>query len=101
MNCLSLEKNAPSIIDEPAKLLEERANTKHSLEEYTSLKETLQLAKKLNIDLENFGLMKYFYTELFIINSSDYDEITRTLEDVTIYKYDLDTKESYSHIHQV
>lgn len=88
-----LEKRAPSVIEAAQKLLEESAETKRSLEEYTSLKETLQLAKKLNIDLGNFGLMKYFYTELFVINSSDYDEISRALEGTTIYKYDLESKE--------
>ncbi|KKK64609.1 hypothetical protein LCGC14_2982480, partial [marine sediment metagenome] len=39
---------------------------------YTALKETLQIASKLNINLSNFGLMRYFYTNLFVINSSDY-----------------------------
>lgn len=88
-----LEKDAPSIIGEPSKLLEEMTNTKRTLEEYTTLKETLQIVKKLNVDLENFGLMRYFYTELFIINTQDYEEITRSLEGVTIKKYDLESKE--------
>ncbi|MFB5646365.1 MAG: ATPase, partial [Nitrosopumilaceae archaeon] len=81
-----LEKNAPDIISNAAKVLEEDANTKHSLEEYTALKETLQIASKLNIDLSNFGLMKYFYTNLFIINSSDFEEIERSLEGIPMYK---------------
>ncbi|QUC64710.1 ATPase [Nitrosopumilus sp. K4] len=88
-----LKKRAPSIIDEPAKLLEEEANTKRSLEEYRSLKETLEVAKKLNIDLSGFGLMKYFYTNLFVINSADFEEISRALEGITFYKYDLESKE--------
>ena len=88
-----LKKRTPSIIDEPAKLLEEEGNTKRSLEEYNSLKETLQVAKKLNIDLSGFGLMKYFYTNLFVINSADYEEISRALDGITFYKYDLESKE--------
>ena len=88
-----LQKRTPGVIDGPAKLLEERANTKRSLDEYTSLKETLEVAKKLNIDLSGFGLMKYFYTNLFVINSSDYEEISRSLEGITFYKYDLASKE--------
>ena len=75
-----LKKRAPSIIDEPIKLLEEQTTTKRSLEEYTSLKETLEVAKKLNIDLSGFGLMKYFYTNLFVVDSKDYEEISKTLE---------------------
>lgn len=88
-----LKKRTPSIIEKPAKLLEQRANTKRSLDEYISLKETLEVAKKLNINLSGFGLMKYFYTNLFVINSSDYDEISRALEGITFYKYDLASKE--------
>ena len=88
-----LKKRTPAIIDESSKLLEERATTKRSLEEYTSLKETLEIAKKLNIDLSGFGLMKYFYTNLFVINSADFEEISRALEGITFYKYDLASKE--------
>jgi len=88
-----LKKRTPAIIDEPSKLLEEQASTKRSLEEYTSLKETLEIAKKLSIDLSGFGLMKYFYTNLFVINSTDFEEISRALEGITFYKYELASKE--------
>ena len=37
--------------------------------------------------------MKYFFANLFVINSADYDEISRSLEGVTISKYDLENKE--------
>jgi len=87
------EKKSPGVIDKAAQTLEEVDNTNHSLEEYTSLKETLQVISKLNIDIGNFGLMKYFYTNLFVINTSDYGEIERSLDGVTIYKYDLESKE--------
>ena len=88
-----IAKEAPSIIDKPAKLLEETANTRTSIEEYNSLKDTLEVIKKLKMDLSGFGLMKYFYTNLFVINSADYPEISRSLENVTVYKYDLENKE--------
>jgi V/A-type H+/Na+-transporting ATPase subunit I len=88
-----LTKEAPSIIDEPAKLLEDASNTRLSIDEYNSLKDTLDVIKKMKIDLSGFGLMKYFFTNLFVINSADYDEITRSLEGVTISKYDLENKE--------
>ncbi|MGI0011737.1 MAG: V-type ATP synthase subunit I, partial [Nitrosopumilaceae archaeon] len=38
------------------------------------------------------GQMRYFYTNLFVINSSDFAEISRTLEGITIFKYELDSK---------
>jgi V/A-type H+-transporting ATPase subunit I len=88
-----LKETAPSIIDKPAELLEEAVNTKLAMEEFTSLKETLEVIKKMKIDLTGFGLMKYFYTNLFVINSSDFEEINRSLEGITIYKYDLENKE--------
>ena len=88
-----LSKEAPSIIDEPAKLLEDAANTRVSIEEYNSLKDTLEVIRKMKMDLSGFGLMKYFFTNLFVINSADYDEISRSLEEITIYKYDLENKE--------
>jgi len=88
-----LKETAPSIIDKPAELLEEAANTKLAIEEFTSLKETLEVVKKMKMDLSGFGLMKYFYTNLFVINSGDYEEINRSLEGITIFKYDLEKKE--------
>ena len=88
-----LNKEAPSIIDKPAKLLEEAATARVSIEEYKSLKDTLEVIKKLKMDISGFGLMRNFFTNLFVINSVDYDEINRSLEDITIYKYDLENKE--------
>ncbi len=88
-----LEKKTPDVISKASKILEENAETIRSLETYTALKETLQIISKLNIDLSNFGLMRYFYTNLFVINSSDYGEIARSLEGIPIYKYDLESKD--------
>ncbi|WP_042684203.1 V-type ATP synthase subunit I [Candidatus Nitrosotenuis chungbukensis] len=88
-----LEKKGPSIIENAAKLLDDYAVTQRSIEEYSTIKETLGIVKKLNIDLGGFGLMKYFYTNLFVINSTEYDEISRTLEGIVIYKYELESKD--------
>ena len=88
-----LEKRTPDVISKASKILQENAETKRSLETYTALKETLKIASKLNINLSNFSLMRYFYTNLFVINSSDYGEIARTLDEIPIYKYDLKSKD--------
>ena len=87
-----LEK-VPDGITKAAKTLEENSKINHSLEEYKALKETLQVANKLKVDLSNFGSMNYFYTNLFVINSADYGEIERSLEGISIFKYDLESKE--------
>ena len=67
--------------------------TERSLDEYSTLKETLDVVKKLNVDVGGFGFMKYFYTNLFVINTSEFEEVNRTLEGVTVYKYELDSKD--------
>jgi V/A-type H+-transporting ATPase subunit I len=87
-----LEKKL-STIEGASKLLEEAASTQRAIDEYSTLKETLDVVKKLNVDLEGFGLMRYFYTNLFVINSSDFAEISRSLEGVVVYKYDLESKD--------
>ncbi len=88
-----LAKEASSIIDKPAQLLEEAATARVSIEEYKSLRDTLEVIKKMKMDISGFGLMRYFFTNLFVINSADFDEISRSLEGITIYKYDLENKE--------
>ena len=88
-----LGEETPAIIEKPSKLLEDAANTKLAIEEYKSLMDTLQIIRKMDIDLSGFGLMRQFFVNLFVINSSDYDEISRSLENTTIYKYDLENKE--------
>jgi len=88
-----LKKTTPSIIDKPAQLLQEAVNTRLSIEEYKSLRDTLEVIRKMKMNLTGFGLMKYFFTNLFVINSADYEEIIRSLKDITIYKYDLESKD--------
>jgi len=88
-----IAKKAPGIIDAPAKLLKEQEEYKKEISDFTTLKDALEVVKKLNIDLTGFGLMKQFYTNLFIVQTKDIDEIRRTLDNVTINQYDLNTKE--------
>lgn len=88
-----LRKTTPSIIEKPAQLLEDAQNTRLAIEEYRSLKDTLEVIRKMKIDLTGFGLMRYFFTNLFVINSADYEEISRSLEGIAIYKYDLESKD--------
>ena len=88
-----LEKKYLSVIEQPIKLLKESEDIKRSLAEYQTIKETLSLVKKLDVDIGSLGLMSHFYTNLFIIKTSDFEEIRRTLQDVTLYKYELDSKE--------
>ena len=88
-----IAKKAPGIIDAPAKLLKQQEEYKKEISDYTTLKETLEVVKKLNVDLTGFGLMKQFYTNLFIVQTKDIEEIKRTLDDATFNQYPLNTKE--------
>ena len=88
-----ITKKAPGVIDAPRKLLKEQEEYKKEIADYTTLKETLEVVKKLNIDLTGFGQMKQFYTNLFIVQTKDIDEIKRTLDNITINQYPLNTKE--------
>jgi V/A-type H+-transporting ATPase subunit I len=88
-----LEKKTPGVIDHPAKLLEDSATTQKAIDEYSTIKETLDVVKKLNVEIGGFGFMKYFYTNLFVINSSEFAEMSRSLEGSTLYKYELESKD--------
>ena len=88
-----LEKKYLSVIDQPMKLLKENEDIKRSLTEFQTIKDTLSLVKKLDVDIGNLGFMTHFYTNLFIIKTSDFEEIRRSLQNVTIYKYELDSKD--------
>lgn len=90
-----LKEDVPGAIAESVRLLEEQADTKRALDEYTSLKETIEVAKRLEIDISGFGLMRYFYANLFVVRVSDYEEIERSLDGIaTLHRYDLAGKEN-------
>ena len=86
-------ESVPEQVTKASKMLEEESSINRSLEEYKALKETLYTANKLNVDIGNFGLTNRFYSNLFVINSADYDEIKRSLEGVPLFKYELGSKE--------
>lgn len=89
-----LKGEAPGMTADAARLLEERADTRRALDEYTALRDTIAVARRLDIDLSGFGLTRYFYTGLFVVAAADYDEIARSLDGTTtatIYRYDLST----------
>ena len=90
---IDLEEKYLSVIEEPIRLLKESEDVKRSLAEYQTVKETLLLVKKLDINIGNLGSMTHFYTNLFIIKKSDFEEISKTLQSVTIFKYELDSKD--------
>ena len=87
-----VEAEMPGVIDKPAKLLKDIESARSSIEEYKTVKETLEVVRKMDMDLSGFGLTKYFFTGLFVIESKDFDEISRSLDDATLTKYELEDK---------
>ena len=83
----------PGVIGEAAELLAKTAETSRSLDEYVSLRDAIEVTKKLDMDLAGFGTMKRFYVNLFIIEQDSYEEISRALPDATLYKYGLQSKD--------
>jgi V/A-type H+/Na+-transporting ATPase subunit I len=80
-----LEDKSAAILDNPKKVIAERNKVAKELEEYRNLKDTLEMAAKVNLDLTLFGKMTYFFSGLFVIDSADEVEIRRALGDLPIY----------------
>src|SRR5215213_3915330 len=80
-----LEDRSAAILDNPKKMIAERNKVAKELEEYSSLKDALEMAAIVNLDLKLFGKIKHFFSGLFIVDSSDEVEIRRALGDLPIY----------------
>src|ERR687892_734679 len=80
-----LEDKSAAILDNPKKVIAERNKVAKELEEYRNLKDALEMAAKVNLDLTLFGKMTHFFSGLFVIDSADEVEIRRTLGDLPIH----------------
>ena len=80
-----LEDKSAAILDNPKKVIAERNKVAKELEEYRNLKDALEMAAKVNLDLTLFGKMTHFFSGLFVIDSADEVETRRTLGDLPIY----------------
>src|SRR5215208_4656626 len=80
-----LEDKSAAILDNPKKVIAERNKVAKELEEYRNLKDALEMAAKVNLDLTLFGKLKHFFSGLFVIDSADEVETRRTLGDLPIY----------------
>ena len=88
-----LEARAPETTSKAASLLEEDAAAKRRLEENSSLRDALQAAGRLDVDLAKLGGGGRFYTELFVIDSDAVPEAERALGgSAALYRYALESK---------
>lgn len=80
-----LEDRGKLILDEPKKVIVEQNTIAKQLEEYRNVESALKLAADLNLNLTLFRALKYFYAEIFIIDSKDLVEIQRSLGDLQVF----------------
>ncbi|MFL6510287.1 MAG: V-type ATP synthase subunit I, partial [Nitrososphaera sp.] len=84
-----LEDKSADILDNPKKVIAERNKIAKDLEEYRNLKDALEMAAKVNLDLTLLSKIKYFFSGLFVIDAADEVETRRTLGDLPIYSNKL------------
>jgi V/A-type H+-transporting ATPase subunit I len=89
-----LEDKSAAILDNPKKMIAERNKIAKELEEYRNLKDALEMAAKVNLDLTLFGKLRHFFSGLFVIDSSDEAEIRKTLSDLPIFTSKLSEQKS-------
>lgn len=89
-----LEERGILILDEPKKILAERNKISKQLEEHKSIESALKVAANLNLNLALFRELKYFYAEIFIVDSKDLVEIEKSLGDLQVFTSKLSDDES-------
>lgn len=89
-----LEERSILILDEPKKILAERYKIAKQLEEHKSIESALKVAANLNLNLALFRKLKYFYAEIFIVDSKDLVEIEKSLGDLQVFTSKLSDDES-------
>src|ERR1043166_5146593 len=89
-----LEEKSKTLLYEPKKILLEQNKLSKSLEEYSTIEAALKMAATINLDLSSFRQLKRFYSDIFIIDSKDREEIQKSLGDLPLYINKLDEQKS-------
>lgn len=89
-----LENKNKEILSEPKNVLIERNRITKELEEYNNIVVALKMAASLNLDLAAFRKLKRFYAEIFVIDSRDIEEVTKSLNDLLVYSNKLNDEKS-------
>jgi V/A-type H+/Na+-transporting ATPase subunit I len=89
-----LENKNKEILNEPKNVLIERNRITKELEEYNNIVVALKMAASLNLDLAAFRKLGRFYAEIFVIDSRDIDEVTKSLNDLLVYSNKLNDEKS-------
>lgn len=84
-----LEGDSKSLVNQTAKIINDRDTLNRQLDEYTTLKDTLSVVSNLKIDLSKLNKNKLLYQNMFLIKTKDFPEIQRSLSDVTLFTLKL------------
>ena len=88
-----LEEKAPGAVSRAAALIERDAAARRRLEESSALRDALQAASRLDIDLGRLGGGRRFFTELFVVDASAVPEAERALAgSAALYRHELASK---------
>ena len=89
-----LEDKSKALLYEPKKILLERNKLSKLIEEYSAIEAAIKMAATINLDLSSFRQLKRFYSDIFIIDSKDAEEIKNSLSDLPLYINKLDEEKS-------
>jgi V/A-type H+-transporting ATPase subunit I len=89
-----IDNQSENTLKESRQLISEISSINRELEELQSMKDTLHMVSKLNINIENMKEGWLFYQGLYIINTRDLAEIQRSLDGVTLLDYPINESQS-------
>src|ERR1044072_6008622 len=84
-----LEDDSKTVIIETSKIIEERDFVNKQLDEYNTLKDTLNVVSKLKLDLSKINASKLLYQNMFIIKTKDLPEIQRSISNTSLFPLKL------------
>jgi V/A-type H+/Na+-transporting ATPase subunit I len=84
-----LEEKSNTLLDEPKKLLAQRAKIEKELEELKNIEAALEMAASLDIDVSLFKNLRTFFAGIFVVNSADEPEIVKSLGPIYLHTQKL------------
>jgi V/A-type H+/Na+-transporting ATPase subunit I len=84
-----LEEKSDTLLDEPKKLLAQRAKIEKELEELKNIEAALEMAASLDIDISLFRNLRMFFAGIFVVNSADEPEIVKSLGPIYLHTQKL------------
>jgi V/A-type H+/Na+-transporting ATPase subunit I len=86
---VELEDKSNALLNEPKKLLAQRAKSLKELEELKNIEAALEMAANLDIDVSLFKNLHMFFAGIFVINTPDESEILKSLGPIYVHSQTL------------